>query len=440
MGPTSIRQAAIAGKSRTGAAVGELRSCEPSRMRANCWQHGVPSPPSATSACPVRKFRCVSAAPSRVQQAAAAAVLPHEFGIVVAPPGTGKTVLSASLIAERGVSALVLVDRKPLLDQWIAQLSSFLDIPKNEIGVIGGGKRKPTGRIDVAMIQSLVPKGIVDDIVAGYGHVVVDECHHVSAVSFERVLSEVKARYVLGLTATPSRRDGHEPIIEMQLGPVRYTFTAKAAAAARGVQHRLLVRETGFVGAWKAGDSIQDLYAAIARDEVRNNIILDDVIRALEDGRWPLLLTERRDHLDFFVEKLRPMTRNLVALHGGLSPKERRSALQRLAEIPPNEERLVVATGRYVGEGFDDPRLDTLILALPVAWKGTVVLRRASPPETTREVRGSDPRLPRGQHSRARADVEKRLRAYRAMGYEPEEAELGPAERRRVIEYVEGEA
>jgi superfamily II DNA or RNA helicase len=221
-------------------------------------------------------------------------------------------------------------------------------------------------------------------------------------VSFERVLSEVKARYVLGLTATPGRRDGHEPIIQMQLGPVRYSSTAKAAAAARGLQHRLLVRETGFVGTWKAGDPIQDLYASLAKDEARNAAILDDIIGALEDGRSPLLLTERRDHLDFFAEKLRPMTRNLVALHGGLSPKERREALQRLAEIPADEERLVVATGRYVGEGFDDPRLDTLIL-IPVLVRM----------------------------------LEKRLRAYRAMGYAPEEAEPGAAQREQVVEYVE---
>ncbi len=141
---------------------------------------------------------------TEVQTRAAAAVLPHDIGIVVAPPGTGKTVLGAALIAKRAVSTLVLVHRKPLLDQWVVQLSEFLGIPRKEIGVIGGGKHRGTGRIDVAMVQSLVRKGRVDDLVAGYGHVVVDECHHVSASSFERVLSEVKARFVLGLTATPS--------------------------------------------------------------------------------------------------------------------------------------------------------------------------------------------------------------------------------------------
>jgi superfamily II DNA or RNA helicase len=327
---------------------------------------------------------------TEVQARAAAAVLPHDIGIVVAPPGTGKTVLGAALVARRGVSTLVLVHRKPLLDQWVAQLSEFLGIPRKEIGVVGGGKRKATGRIDVAMIQSLVRKGQVDDVVATYGHVIVDECHHVSASSFARVLSEVKARFVLGLTATPRRRDGHDPIVEMQLGPVRFAVSAKASAAARGLAHGLIIRETTFSADWNTGDPIQGLYAAMASDESRNALILDDVISALEEGRSPLLLTERRDHLELFAEKLRAATRHLIVLHGGLSARERKEALATLAAIPQDEERLVVATGRYVGEGFDDPRLDTLVLALPVAWRGTVVQYAGSaPPKARREDRPS---------------------------------------------------
>lgn len=289
------------------------------------------------------------------------------------------------------------------------------------------------------MIQSLVRKGVVDDLVAAYGHVVVDECHHVSAVSFERVLAEVKGRYVLGLTATPGRRDGHEPIIEMQLGPVRHAFTSKAAAAARGFRHRLLVRETGFSCSWKPGEPVQNLYAAMAKDEPRNSLILDDAVAALEAGRSPILLTERRDHLEFFVEKLRPLTRHVVALHGGLSPRERRTALERLADIPASEERLVVATGRYVGEGFDDPRLDTLILALPVAWKGTVVqyagrLHRQHAGKS--EVRIHDYR-DSSVPVLARM-LEKRMRAYRAMGYSAEEL-LASGDREPIVEYDEAQ-
>lgn len=376
---------------------------------------------------------------TEVQARAAAAVLPHDIGMVVAPPGTGKTVLGAALVAKRGVSTLVLVHRKPLLDQWVAQLSEFLGIPRKEIGVVGGGKRKATGRVDVAMIQSLVRKGQVDDVVAGYGHVIVDECHHVSASSFARVLSEVKARFVLGLTATPRRRDGHDPIVEMQLGPVRFAVSAKASAAARGLAHRLVIRETPFSATWNPGDPIQDLYAAMTSDESRNALILDDVIAALEQGRSPLLLTERRDHLEFFAHKLRTVARNLVVLHGGLSARERKDALASLAAIPVGEERLVVATGRYVGEGFDDPRLDTLVLALPVAWRGTVVqyagrLHRKHAGKT--EVRIHDYR-DANVPVLARM-LEKRIRAYRAIGYEIEDVAVPSAPAEHVIEYDEG--
>jgi superfamily II DNA or RNA helicase len=376
---------------------------------------------------------------TEVQARAAAAVLPHDIGMVVAPPGTGKTVLGAALIAKRGLSTLVLVHRKPLLDQWVAQLSEFLGIPRKEIGVIGGGKRKGTGRIDVAMIQSLVRKGQVDDVVAGYGHVIVDECHHVSASSFARVISEVKARFVLGLTATPRRRDGHDPIVEMQLGPVRFAVSAKASAAARGFAHGLVIRETSFSAPWKAGDPIQDLYAAMASDEARNALILDDVISALDGGRSPLLLTERRDHLEFFAQKLSGVARNLIVLHGGLSARERKAAVASLAAIPADEERLVVATGRYVGEGFDDPRLDTLVLALPVAWRGTVVqyagrLHRKHAGKT--EVRIHDYR-DENVPVLARM-LEKRIRAYRAIGYKIGEATPPSAPAEYVTEYDEG--
>jgi len=363
---------------------------------------------------------------TNLQTQAVAAVAPHDIGIIVAPPGSGKTVMAASMIARRGVATLVLVHRRPLMDQWLGQLSAFLSTPRKEIGAVGGGKQRVTGRLDVAMIQSLVKKGVVNDLVGRYGHVVVDECHHVSAISFERVLSEVKARFVLGLTATPRRRDGHDPIIEMQLGPIRYTLAAKAVASRRGVAHQLVVRETTFSAEWQPGDSIQDLYAAMAADPSRNALILDDVVSALAQGRSPLLLTERRDHLSFFQEKLGCAARNVIALHGGLSTKERRDALDRLASIPPNEERVVIATGRYLGEGFDDPRLDTLLLALPVAWRGTVVQyagrlhRKYEGKSEVRIIDYRDSAVP----VLARM-LEKRLRTYRAIGYDSGSASIG---------------
>lgn len=250
-----------------------------------------------------------------IQQQAAQALLQHDIGVCVAPPGIGKTVLGTYLVAKRARSTLVLVHRRPLLDQWVAQLSMFLGIEEKKIGQIGGGKRKANGRLDVAMIQSLVRKGRVDDKVATYGHVIVDECHHVPAVSFERVLSEVKARYVCGLTATPQRRDGHHPILEMQLGPVRFAMPSKSQAAQRPFEHRLVVRETAFrLDAQRTDPGIQETYRALTQDEARNRLILDDVLRALEARRSPILLTERRDHLEYFAERLRAFVRHLVVL------------------------------------------------------------------------------------------------------------------------------
>jgi len=361
------------------------------------------------------------------QEKASRALLDHEMGVLVAPPGVGKTVVATHLVAQRGRSTLVLVHRRPLLDQWRAQLSLFLGIEPKAIGQLGGGRRSPNGRLDVAMLQSLVRAGQVADLVAGYGQVIVDECHHVPAVSFERVLSEVKARFVVGLTATPQRRDGQHPITEMQLGPVRFTVDARSEAARRPFEHRLIVRRTAFCQPDRSKtQGIQELYAALAADEARNDLILNDVIASLEEGRSPILLTERKDHLEFFADRLRSFTRNLVVLHGRMTARGRNAARDELAAIPSDQERLILATGRYIGEGFDDARLDTLFLALPVSWKGTLVqytgrLHRLHPGKA--EVRIYDyvdnnvPMLSRM--------FERRLRGYRAIGYARDEAPLG---------------
>ena len=365
-----------------------------------------------------------------VQQAAAAALLAHDMGVFVAPPGVGKTVVGTYLVGARACSTLVLVHRRPLLDQWLAQLAHFLGLQTKDIGQIAGSKRTPTGRLDVAMIQSLVRKDSVADLIAGYGQVIVDECHHVPAVQFERVLREVKARYVVGLTATPQRRDGHQPIAAMQLGPVRFKVAAKSQIAARPFEHRLVVRETTFrMPASDEQTSIQQIYAALTRDETRNVVISNDVIRALEEGRSPILITERKEHLDYFVRRFERIARHLVVLQGGMGVKADRATRAQLEGIPSDEPRLLLATGRYIGEGFDDPRLDTLFLALPVSWKGTLVqytgrLHRLHPGKS--EVRIFD-------YVDLRVPVllrmfEKRLRGYRAIGYARGEAPLGYGE------------
>jgi superfamily II DNA or RNA helicase len=374
-----------------------------------------------------------------IQQEAAHDLLAHDIGVFVGPPGIGKTVLGTYLIAKRARSTLILVHRKPLIDQWIAQLAMFFQIDEKEIGQIGGGKNKPNGRLDVAMIQSLVRKEEVRDLVSAYGHVIVDECHHLPAVSFERVLSEVTARYVLGLTATPQRRDGHHPITEMQLGPVRYRVEAKSQAARRPFEHKLVVRETEL--RVNGGDaSIQEIYRTLATDVARNKQIIDDVLAALEAGRSPILLTERKDHLELLAGQLRPMVRNLVILQGGMTTKGRRGSSDHLASIPDTAERLILATGRYVGEGFDDGRLDTLFLAMPVSWKGTLIqysgrLHRLHPAK--KEVRIYD-YVDRAVPMLLRM-FEKRLPTYRAIGYARGDAPLGFAEpvEETTVEYDE---
>lgn len=309
-----------------------------------------------------------------VQEDAVSALAAHDTGIFVAPPGSGKTVVGAHLIAARARNALVLVHRKPLMDQWVAQLARFLRLDPTAIGTLGGGRQRLNGQLDVAMIQSLVRGGEVDDRIGQYGHVLIDECHHVPAFAFERVVSATSARYVLGLSATPYRRDGHHPILFMQCGPVRHAIDPRSAAAQRPFEQRLLARETGFrVDGAGATGSIQEVYAALVADPARNALIVEDVICALVEGRSPVVLTERREHLEALASRLRGFASHTIVLHGGLGAKARREEMARLAAVPPREQRLVLATGGFLGEGFDDARLDTLFLAMPVAWRGTLV-------------------------------------------------------------------
>ncbi|MDQ6831225.1 MAG: DEAD/DEAH box helicase [Gemmatimonadota bacterium] len=308
------------------------------------------------------------------QALAASALAHHDAGVLAAATAFGKTVVAASLIAQRGRSTLVLVHRRELLTQWVERLATFLSIDRSEIGVIGGGRRKPTGKIDVAVIQSLVRRGIVSDAIAGYGHLVVDECHHLSAASFELVARRSKARYVLGLSATVTRRDGHHPIILMQCGPIRYRVEQKAQAAQSGIEHRVLLRDTQFYLPSSIGEkspSISDVYGALVQDPVRNELIVEDVRRAVAAGRSPLVLTERRDHLDILAGHLRGVVEDVIVLHGGMKASDRLAAHAALREVG-DRARVVLSTGRYLGEGFDDSRLDTLFLAMPVAWKGTL--------------------------------------------------------------------
>jgi hypothetical protein len=217
-----------------------------------------------------------------VQLDAAAMIAEHNDGILCAPTAFGKTALAAWMIATRKVNTLVLVHRQQLLDQWHARLEMFLNLPKKSIGQIGGGKSDPSGCIDIAIIQSTHDKAGVKDFVAEYGQVIVDECHHLSAFTFEQVMKQVKAKYVLGLTATPERKDGHHPIIYMQCGPIRYKLSARAMTASSPFEHEVIPRLTEFCSPPEQADTtIQELYAALVNDNTRNELIVSDLTRPL---------------------------------------------------------------------------------------------------------------------------------------------------------------
>jgi len=356
------------------------------------------------------------------QERAASALLEHDNGVLAATTAFGKTVVAASLIARRGLNTLVLVHRKQLQEQWVERLAQFLDIEPKEIGRFGGGRKRLTGRIDVALIQSLVRKGVVDDRIADYGHLIVDECHHLSARSFELAVRRAKARHVLGLSATVTRKDGHHPIIFMQCGPVRHRVDAREQAKKRPFTHQVVVRPTGFAPAGECDEDARLAFARLTRElseaEERNRLICTDVLEAVREGRSPLVLTERTEHLEFLAEAFRPEVDEVVVLRGGMGKKALTTALETLACDDADRSRVIVATGRFVGEGFDHSRLDTLFLTLPVSWRGTIaqyVGRLHRLHEGKRDVRVYDyadldePMLARM--------FDRRCRGYEAVGY-----------------------
>jgi len=299
-------------------------------------------------------------------------ILDFDFGVFVAPPGVGKTVLALAAAAKRKTNTLILVHRKPLMDQWRLQASSLFNINKKEIGQIGGGKNKSNGIIDIAMVQSMDLLAGVDDRIMDYGFVIVDECHHVGAVSFEKVLAQVKAKYVLGLTATPYRRDGHQPIIHMQCGPICHQIKRKDLSE-HIASSQVILRSTEFEYPWSDDSRISDVWGELLKDNRRNDMIVGDILSIVDEGRFPLILTERRDHLEILEERLRDKVDFLAVLYGGMKRKNQREIFERIKENADGARRAILATGSYIGEGFDEPRLDTLFLTMPSSFKGKIV-------------------------------------------------------------------
>ena len=356
------------------------------------------------------------------QKKATDAMLEHEIGVLSASTAFGKTVVAANMIALRGVNTLVLVHRKQLLDQWIDRLSTFLDISQESIGQFGGGKHKTTGIIDVAMIQSLSRKGVVKDIVGEYGHLIVDECHHISARSFEIVARQSKAKYITGLSATVVRKDGHHPIIFMNCGPIRYKVDDKKQAIQRPFAHKVIIRKTNFQihkSLMTDGYSaIHEIYAALINSDDRNNMIIKDVLHVVSLNRFPVILTERREHLEKLFKLLSGRVQNVIVMKGGMGKKQRRDVLEKIEELSGNE-KVIIATGKYLGEGFDNPRLDTLFLTLPISWKGTLA-QYAGRLHRTHDMKKeviiydyADFEVPMLAKM-----YEKRLKGYKAIGYE----------------------
>ncbi|MEH6499000.1 MAG: DEAD/DEAH box helicase family protein [Pseudoalteromonas distincta] len=303
------------------------------------------------------------------QETALEGMLEHDTGVLCAPTAFGKTVTAAALIARRGVNTLVLVHRTELLQQWKERLQAFLGADKTKIGTIGGGKAKPTGIIDIAVMQSLSRQGEVSEQVKVYGQIIVDECHHLSAFSFEALLKAAGAKYVLGLTATPIRRDGQQPIIFMQCGPIRHTASRpESAPADLVVMPQWLSRPI----VMPEGTGIQDVFLQVCSDTERTAKIVAEVRDAFDQGRKILVLTERKDHLSAIEEQLVGRIENLFTLHGRMSKKQRSALIGKLEALSVDAPRVILATGKLVGEGFDHPALDTLVLAMPVSWKGTL--------------------------------------------------------------------
>ena len=354
---------------------------------------------------------------TKEQKSAAKSILSSEIGVLSAPPGTGKTVIAIYAIAKRKTNTLILVHRKPLMEQWRRQLSDFLGLDAEKIGQIGGGKDKAAGVLDVAMIQSLEDKGSIDDRMSDYGFVIIDECHHVGAVSFEHVMMEAKAKFVLGLTATPYRRDGQQPIIHMQCGPVIHQIKNQEVNQVFS-DCFVMPRITSFDCEWNERSNIYELWPKLVADVKRNEMIANDVKKAVAEGRFPLILTERKEHLAILEEMLIPHIENLCVLYGGMGIKERRKIFDKLNSLS-DASKALLATGAYIGEGFDDPRLDTLFIAMPIAFKGKVIQyagRLHRKHHTKTDIRIYD--YVDREVSVLAAMYKKRLKAYRSMGYE----------------------
>lgn len=306
------------------------------------------------------------------QQIAVEAILKYDNGVLWASTAFGKTVVAANIIASRKVSTLIIVNSIQLLEQWEEKLKIFLEINKDNIGRLGGGKKKVSNIIDIATMQTLNKNNALDKVLSNYGQIIIDECHHVAAFTFEKIMKAVKAKYVLGLTATPNRKDKYDKIITMQCGPIVHKAVSKIINEKK-VAHMLIPRSNEIKSDKDLSMlKLTELYDEIMNDKSRNELIINDIIEAFKLGSTPLILTERVEHLNILSNMLGDYVDNIIILKGGMRNKQRKSALNIIKSFSKEEHFIILATGKYIGEGFDESRLDTLFLTMPISWKGVL--------------------------------------------------------------------
>ncbi|MBY0386315.1 DEAD/DEAH box helicase, partial [bacterium] len=300
-----------------------------------------------------------------------------DIGILMAPPGAGKTVMACALIAERKVSTLVLVHRQPLFEQWRERISTFLGIPVKEIGSLSGTKKKITGKLDLAMLQSLTKIEDLSEVTQAYSQIIIDECHHIPATSFEDILKQLPARYVVGLTATPYRKDGLEKILFQQCGPIRVELDDSAA---NSLEKKVTIHKTDFRLPIEIGEkpSYHEIIQYLTSDVERNKLIARFALESLRNGRFPLLISDRKEHLDvlslIIKESANIENLEIIRLDGDLTQKQRKNAIEQLHRFRTDKQTvLLMSTASLIGEGFDLPALDTMILATPMSFEGRMI-------------------------------------------------------------------